>query len=253
VVVVRLLRATVLAAAGAVITLAQLNLPSRVFWEKQAGLQWASVAVVASFILFDAIRSVSYAVTAARIREYHENLRAIVAATIAEVVDATGAPWDEVAVHLYRQRGLGPLRRLRLVIAAQAGVDVDSGQRRIRPGKSPVGVAFFEQVVIVEEWAEFVRIASDQGPAAWSHRTERQRYGLNWGQLRRSAAAAPGGVVASPTFDVDGRPDGCIVISGPLKATDLIDDEMRRTLDDVAGSLDRVGPPPRGWWAARER
>lgn len=261
VIALRLARAAVTAAAGAVVALAQLHLPSERFWDGQAGVQWVSVAVLAIFICYDAVRAVNYAVRAARIREYDNDVRAALSAVIGAVVDSTGVPWDEISVRYYRRRGLPwlpsdramPLLLPRLVpvAAVQAGADLAEAAHPLLPGEGVAGLAFADQITLAEQWRSFVRTATEQGPAAWAERPARARYGLTWGQLRRSAR--PEGMVASPTFDATGRPDGCILVSGPVKMPDLTSDNMRQTLDDFATVIDCLGPPPPGWWGAHER
>src|SRR5688572_22401154 len=102
----RLARAAVLATAGAVVTLAQLGLPSKKLWDGQEAVLWASVMIVALFICHDAVREVNYAVQAARIRDYDNDLRAAMSAAVSSVVLSTGVAWDEVAVRYYRRRGV---------------------------------------------------------------------------------------------------------------------------------------------------
>jgi hypothetical protein len=208
--------------------------------------------VIAVLVCYDAVRSVSHALQSARIREYDNDLRAALSALVAAVVRDTGAPWDEVAVRYYRLRsilGFGR-RRLLLMGAVMAGADVVDAQRSVRPGQGVVGAAFSDQVVIAEEWRQFAQKATKEGPAAWNERPARERYGLSWGQLRRSAQ--PEGVVASPTFAPDGRPNGCILVSGPLKLSDLTKGDIRQVLDDLATVLDRLGAPPAGWWGTHD-
>jgi hypothetical protein len=247
----RLTRAGVTAAAGAVVTLAQLNLPSSGFWDEQVVLQWLSVIAVAFFICYEAVRSVNYAVRAARIREYDNDLRAALSTVITRIVDSTGVAWDEISVRYYRRRGPALRRRMVQVAAVRAGADIAEARHPIRAGEGVVGVAVAEQVIISVQWRQFVRTATSAGPIAWAARSKPDRYGLSWGQLRRSSQ--PEGVVASPTFDRAGRPDGCILVSGPLKSPDLAGEVMRQTLDELATALDQLGGPPAGWWGARER
>ncbi|MEV6519490.1 hypothetical protein AB0M37_27320 [Micromonospora chalcea] len=246
-----LIRAVVMATAGAVVTLAQLNLPSSGFWEKQVFLQWASVLTLAAFVIYDAVRSVNLAIQSARIREYDNDVRACLSAAISAVIEATGAPWDELAVRYYGLRGILFWRRLELIAAVCAGANLVDSQRSFRPGMGVAGQAFLQQVNIAVEWGEFVRSATEAGPGAWAGCGERERYGLSWGQLRRSPQ--PDGVIASPTFALNGDPNGCIVVSGPLKVVDMAGDNVRRTLDELATVLDQLGSPPRGWWGAHER
>jgi hypothetical protein len=80
----------------------------------------------------------------------------------------------------------------------------------------------------------------------------RGRYGMNWGQLS-SGGTRDQGVLAVPTFDrASGRPTGCVLLSGTLKLDDLQSEGMRHILGDLITALDRLGPPPRGWWSAHE-
>ncbi|MEU7615910.1 hypothetical protein AB0B27_07400 [Micromonospora rifamycinica] len=247
----RLARALVMAAAGAAVTLAQLNLPSARFWEQQVLLQWASVAALSTLVIYDAFRSLGYAIQESQIRNYDNDLRASLSVVISRLVKLTGVSWDEITVRYYRRRGVLFWGRLDLVMALAAGAKVSDSQTSVRPGVGIAGTAFSEEVMLAEEWGRFVREATQQGPVQWAQREPRHRYGLSWGQLRRSDQ--PDGVVASPTFALDGQPDGCIVVSGSLKRVDLLGDEVRRTLDDLATVLDRLGPPPKGWWGAHDR
>jgi hypothetical protein len=246
VLVLGLIRAAVMAVAGSVVTLAQLNLPSKKFWEDQVILQWISVITLALLILYDAVRTVNYALQIGQIRKYDNNLRAALSSVISSVVRDSGVPWDEVAVRYYRARRMLLRRDLLLIAAIQAGANIEDSSRVVRSGKGIVGMAFSDQEVIALEWRELVRVATDEGREKWEMRSEAARYGLSWGQLRRSEQ--PEGMLASPTFGVDGQPNGCILLSGPLKLPDMQNDELRLTLDDVATILDLLGAPPRGWW-----
>lgn len=250
----RLTRAGVTATAGAVVTLAQLNLPSSEFWDGQAGLQWVSVIAVAFFICYEAVRSVNYALQAARIREYDNDLRAALSAVITRTVACTGVAWDKISVRYYRRRGLLFRHGLVQIAAVRAGADIAEARHPIRLGEGVIGVAVAEQVIVGVQWGQFVSAATAAGPLAWAALSKPERYGLSWGQLRRAAqrSAQPEGVVASPTFDPAGRPDGCILVSGPLESPDLASEAMRQTLDELATTLDHLGGPPAGWWGAHE-
>lgn len=165
------------------------------------------------------------------------------------VVALATAPWDEIAVHYYRKRGLPGLTRLRRVAAVRAGADVAEVEYPIRPGVGVVGVAFASQEYIGIAWRDFVRAAVNEGRAAWDSHAQDDRYGLSWGQLQ--ASPRPEGMIASPTFaPISGKPNGCIVLSGTIKLPDLDNVELRQALDGCATVLDRVGRPPKGWWSA---
>jgi hypothetical protein len=233
------------------VTLAQLNLPSKSFWDGLVPVQWTSVGVLAFFICYDAVRSVNYAVQSVRIREYDKDLRAALGAVLVAVVGATGAPWDEVAVRYYRRRGRLFWRRLVPLAAVRAGADDAEAHISVRPSAGVVGSAFSGQELIAVEWRDFVRVATEEGVAAWDQRAKKNRYGLRWGQMRRSPQHE--GVVANPTFAPNGQPDGCIMLNGPLKSQDLISYEVRQALDSFSGTLDQLGSPPKGWWGAHGR
>ncbi|WP_328329966.1 hypothetical protein OHA70_07500 [Kribbella sp. NBC_00382] len=250
-IVLRGLRAGLLALSGAVVTLAQLNLPKD-FWAKYTEVQWASVVILALLIGLDTVHEFNYFIRVRQIQGYEQDLRAVLSAAISGIVTATGVPWDGVAVRYYRLRGPAYRRRLVPVTAVMAGADLEEARREIRKGAGLVGVAFREQEILAEEWNEFVRVATLQGRKAWEQRSEDARFGLSWGEVRSSLRAD--GMVASPTFaSANGKPDGCILVSGILNLAELKSDETRRVLDDLATVLDRLGPPPPGWWSAYER
>ncbi|MFC3735506.1 hypothetical protein [Paractinoplanes deccanensis] len=248
----RPVRAAIVAVAGMVVTLAQLNLPSKEFWAGQEVLQWISVAVVAAFLFYDALWSVNLAFRDRRIREYDADLRAAMSAAVALVVDTLGVRWDEVSVQYYRYRRFWfrPNRLVR-VSGVRAGAIFAESEESFRPGVGLVGAAFQQRILLGAQWGDFVQSATRLGPVAWEQRDPIQRYGLSWGQLRRSAG--PDGIVASPTFAPNGRADGCLVISGPMKAADLVTEPIGQIIDSLATSVDRIGPPPPGWWSAHER
>ena len=247
----RLLHAAAAATSGAAVAMAQLNLPSREFWAEWVALAWAGVAVGTALLLYDGVRSVSIATQYHRSREFESNLRAAMSAAIVEVVDAFGVPWDEIAVQYYRARRRLWTLKLAQVCGVRAGTAAIGEPRTLRASVGLIGVAFSDQVIISVPWREFAREATEQGPEKWSERSARERFGLTWGQLRR--VARPEGAVASPTFDTKGKANGCILITGPLKVADLSGETMRQVLDDLAATLDQIGPPPPGWWSTNER
>jgi len=208
--------------------------------------------VVAVFVLYDAGREVGVAVQAERIRTFDKNLRAILNAAIAEIVDKTGAPWDELTVHYYHRRGGIGGRRLALVGASRAGATEAESQRYVRLNEGVVGVAFVRGEAVAVSWKDFADNATRQGRDAWQRRTHHDRYGLSWGQLRSSLK--PESMIASPVFNSDdGNIRGCILISGAIKRPVLTGRPLRQILDEVATAIDRLGPPPRGWWNSHVR
>ncbi|TCC22762.1 hypothetical protein [Kribbella speibonae] len=250
-VMIRVLRAVAMASAGAVVTLAQLNLPSKHLWDRHIWLQWSSVVILAILVCYDAVLSVNHIARARRVHEYDENLRIAMCAVLSTVVQVTAVPWDEIAVHYFRKRGVLVWCKLEHVKAVRMGPDTIQPWDSVRPGVGIVGTAFAAQETIGVQWRDFLRSASASGRSAWEARSRRDRFGMAWGQLRRSVPVL--GLIASPTFDADGKPVGCVVLSGPLKLPDLSDADVLSSLDDCSVTLDRIGPPPRGWWARHER
>ncbi|MGX7827850.1 hypothetical protein ACTG9Q_22460 [Actinokineospora sp. 24-640] len=247
----RLVRAAITALAGSVITLAQLNLPSRNLWEGRAVLLYASVIVIAAFVCYDAVRSVDQAIQTSKIRAYDRRLRAALSATVASIVDEFGTPWDEIAVYHYQVTWFWRWRRLSKVDGVRAGASTADVQPYYKVGKGLAGTSFNEQVLLAEEWRDFVQRAITLNPAGWDRLDERDRYGLNWGELMRSER--PLGLVANPVFDPQGKPSGCVVVSGPMKLTELSGHEMRQILSDAATEIQLMGPAPRGWWSFNGR
>ncbi|GAB2572727.1 hypothetical protein [Kribbella endophytica] len=248
-IVLRIVRALLLALSTAVVTLAQLDLPDN-FWDRHRTTLWASAAILSLLILINTGHEVTYFVQSRRIREYDKDVRAVLSGAAGRMVTLCGVPWDQVAVRYFRRRSWVRRGRLAPVAAIMAGADVDEPQRHVKAGTGIVGTAFKDQEVVTEEWAALVRQADTEGRKAWEKRPPEHRYGLSWGQLQQTAPHS--GMIASPTFAPSGRPNGCILISGELKGPDLESEATRRVLRDLAVALDRLGPPPRGWWSAHE-
>lgn len=252
-IVLRLARAALLASAGTAVTLSQLNLPSRGFWDHRSSILWIAVLILAWFVMYDATKSVFRVVRSAQIVEYDHDLRVILGAFIRQVVAITGAPWDEVAVCYYLHRRWwrrGTVSHISSMSMSGDGWDCD---RTVHRDVGLVGVAMAEEAIIVEEWSHFVQEATYAGQKAWAERSKRARYGLTWGQLRRAGMAQPQAQMASPTFSAKGKIDGCLLLSGTIKIPALMDNKVRRELDNVATTLYRLGRPPAGWWTAHER
>jgi hypothetical protein len=245
-VILRLLRTTAMAGAVAVVTLAQLNLPSSAFWQRFVTGLWISVGLMILLSIYDGVWQINYVLQARLVHEYENNVQAAMSAAVASIVDEFGAPWDEIAVCYYRKRFFSRWRKLVRVGGVLAGASLTDREREFRHGVGPVGVAFDEKMVVSVEWQDFVKAATNQGPKSWNNRVRADRYGFEWGQLMRSWR--PDAIIASPTFNLKGRPDGCILIAGPLKRTDLDSDEIRSILNDFATVIDKIGPPPKGWW-----
>ncbi|WP_143466013.1 hypothetical protein [Kribbella sp. ALI-6-A] len=248
----RILRSLLLAASGAVIALAQLNLPKD-FWNHHSGTLWTSVSVLALLVLVDTAKEVDLYLRAHQIREYDKDLRSALSGAAGSMMTLFGVSWDQVAIRYYRQRSWLHRRRLAPVKAMMAGADVEESHHSIKPGIGLVGTAFETQEAIAIEWAEFVREATFNKRAAWETRPAHERFNMSWGQLQ-SHTAPPEGMIANPTFaGADGEPYGCVLISGALKLPDLESEGTRRILGELASALEQIGPPPRGWWSAHER
>jgi len=247
----RLARSTIAALAGAIVTLAQLNLPSKPFWDGLSALLYISVVTVALFVVYEAVLSCDQALQVRRIREYETTMAHALSAAVRLVVEEFGVAWDQVAVYHYQSRWTWRGKRLGRVTAVRAGAPVTEAPLRLRLGQGVPGSAFMTQELIAEEWRDFAQQAVIAGRAAWDARPSDQRYGLNWGELNNSER--PEGQVSNPQFDNAGKPVGCTVVSGPLKPADLTSQQMRRILSDLATTMKQTGPAPRGWWTYCDR
>jgi hypothetical protein len=241
--------------ATAVVTAAQLNLPNKDVWQHSAAVvaQWASIALLALFIFDNEVRQVTHLLRATRVREYDRDLRSGLSQVLCAVVDLTGARWDEIEVSYYRpRRDLSLRRRLVRVCSLRLGTGTPHGAASWGLRTGVVGTAFAGQEAIGVNWGTFAREAVQGGKTAWDSRSTEDRYGMNWGQMS-SWDTRDQGVLAVPTFDrASGRPTGCVLLSGALKLDDLNSEGMRHILGDLITALDRLGPPPRGWWTAHE-
>ncbi|GAA2911271.1 hypothetical protein [Actinoplanes cyaneus] len=243
------------ALATTVVTAAQLNLPSKKVWEHPAAvaIQWMSVAVLALFIVVTETRQITHLVRANRIREYDLDLQAELSQVLCAVVDLTGARWDEVSVSYYRVRWYYLLfqRRLVRIASVRLGVGTSHAAPWWAVGVGVVGSAFDSQESVAVDWGDFSRRAILSGKDAWNEKSASDRFNMNWGQLNSSPREQV--VLATPSFDrLSGETVGCLLLSGALKLDDLSSEGMERILKDLATAVDRLGPPPRGWWSAHE-
>lgn len=243
----KVVRAALTACAATAVTLAQLNLPAKSFWDARSILLYLSVTVLAITVVHDATIAVTHAVQANQIKSYGGNLNAAFAATVTSVVTEFGTPWDEIAVSFYRSKLLGRWRKLIRVSGVRAGARPISLNPYIRARSGIVGHTFTEQTIIAAEWKDFVESAVSHGKQAWDRLDSSARYGLSWGELMR--AERPDGIVALPIFDERGRPVGCATITGPLKLVDMTSLNMKRILNDLAAAMYLIGPTPSGWWS----
>jgi hypothetical protein len=248
----RIARSAVIAAAGAVVTLVQLNLPSKLFWTHLIAIQWCCVAIVALYTSYEAAQTANQAVRYRSIAEYEKNLRAAMSATVTSIVTSFSTPWDEVAVYCYRSHKFLWRERLAFVGGMRAGAAPADIDPYFLSGAGLVGMAFTREEVIAVNWREIVTSAFINGKVKWNERKPERRYNMNWGQLQRNwgqlqRSPRLDGMAASPVFNVDGRTIGCVVVSGPLKVSDLESEAMRKVFSDIAATLDELGAPPSGW------
>ncbi|MFI6094368.1 hypothetical protein ACIA8G_02375 [Lentzea sp. NPDC051213] len=243
----KVVRAALTACAASAVTLAQLNLPEKSFWDARSVVLYLSVTVLAITVVHDATIAVTHALQANQIKSYGGNLNAAFAATVTSVVTEFGTPWDEIAVTFYRSKLFGRWRKLIRVGGVRAGARPINLNPYIRTRTGIVGHTFTEQAIIAAEWKDFVESAVSQGKSAWEQRRPQDRYGLSWGELMR--AERPDGIVAQPIFNERGRPVGCASITGPLKLVDMNSPQMGQILNDLATAMYLIGPTPRGWWS----
>ncbi len=241
-VVWRLLRATLVAVAGAIITLAQLNLPKG-WWQRHEALEWTAVGLLVVITVLEAAGEISLSRQDQRIRKYDQKVRITLSAVVVQIYDIVGADWPTVEVRYYRR--LGRRRRLHRIGAVMAGADFDNGEPPIKIGTGFVGSAFQAEHRLAINWGAFYRAAAKAGPEMWEQRSAADRYNLSWAQLQ-STADPHEGMLARPTF-ANNQIRGCLVVGGKITRTDLLTSKMQAIIDSAAAAIEQAGSPPQGW------
>ncbi|MDX3192075.1 hypothetical protein PV458_27005 [Streptomyces sp. MN03-5084-2B] len=238
----RLLKAAVSAASVAVTTMAQLNLPNAGFWSNLKPLMYLAVAGLVSVVVAEVVGAVVGRLQMPRVRGYDQELRAVLSAGISQLELNTTAHWRQIGISAYYLRGHLWWRRLVLVDTLQLGSGPKHGVRW-RPGRSVIGAAYQQQVLLSEDWESYFKLAESAGPAAWRARSELERYGLTWGQLMRTKALVS--ITACPVFGEDGTLNGVVCAEAPAN---LSTEHISGTMQDIANAVGDLGAPPASWW-----
>jgi hypothetical protein len=232
----------------AAVALAQLNIPSD-FWAAQKTPLFLAVVILSLEAGGEIARSAIALTRAERLRQYDNDIRAALSAAVAGVVEKFGSPWDEIAVYRYEVKGHWRWRRLFCVEAIRAGAPVRLTDRAIPIDHGVSGVAVSDELITFKEWETFARSAVSAGRGAWEDLDRRSRFGLEWGDLMRSER--PKGIISCPTFDTNGKVEGCVTLTGPLHTFELMDSAMQTIVSDLANAFSIVGRAPRGWRSYR--
>jgi len=244
--VARILRAAAIFSAATVVTLAQLQLPSKKLWDKSSVALYAAVVVLALLATQDAAKLAGQTLQSGRLRRYERDVRAILSTGLAKAVSSSTIPWDSVGVHAFLLHGLWPWRRLVNVGGIRLGVRPSMAGPTWTPGKGVVGVAFKHKVFLAEDWGTVMVRANALGPARWRALPSVNRYGLSWGELQLTSDYV--GICACPIYATSGKAIGCVSLDAPLTATKLSEPAVQVILRDVATGVCASGKPPRAWY-----
>lgn len=239
----RLLKVAVSGVSVAVVTLAQLNLPSAGFWAHQRPAQYLAVVALVVVSGVEVFGSVVDRVQLPRVRQFEQELRAVLSAGISQLAHNSTADWREIGVSAYHARGLPWVRRLVLVDNLRLGTGPKFGVRW-RPGRGVVGTAYQQQDLLSVDWESYFKSAESGGPAAWLARGDLDRFGLSWGELMRTKALV--GIAACPVFSENGELIGVVCVEAP---TDLSTQRIGETMRDIANAVGDLGAPPASWWS----
>ncbi|GAA2345549.1 hypothetical protein [Dactylosporangium salmoneum] len=136
------LRATVAAAAGAAVLLAQVNLPSREFWENNSSHSHLLYPCIGLLALQEIAIFLGSGLRAEAARQYDNNLLAALHAGIKVTGERFALSWDKVGVHVFLARRRFGLLRLVKVAGVRMSTEPSLVRSDWRPGKGIVGVAW---------------------------------------------------------------------------------------------------------------
>jgi hypothetical protein len=226
------------------VTLAQVNLPNAAYWEAHGTLLYIAVILLMVTVVHELFSFVSYFRHLGKIRNFDRNIRAILSATISQIEKATGAQWQSIGVSSYCIRGAPWRQALLLVEDLRLGGGVTRQFPRWRPDKGLIGRSYVDEDVVCEDWQKFFKESMALGRDAWLGRTEKERYGLTWGELMRTGQLV--WIAACPVYSEAGKAIGVVAVDAPM---DLSVAAVEPVLREVGAALGDVGKPPGSWWS----
>lgn len=239
----RAARVLVAALATAAVTLAQLSLPTTSFWMGLRGVLYLSVVILAFVAGNDVWATVLQHTQLSRVRQFDQDIRVLLSATISQVAERTKAEWYAIGVSAYQVRGMPGARRLRRIERLHLGTGPTMPyQYRLNAGVP--GEAYTSQEFVAIDWQEFYEKAVVEGFHRWKARNVADTFRLSWGELATTCNHKS--MAACPVFSGGGTLVGVVAVDAP---TDLTTKETQGILRDLAVSIGRLGPPPKAWWA----
>jgi len=239
-------RAVLIAAAMAIVLLAQLSLPDEESWKANKHLLYASVGLLA---LQELLRHTGGGRHVDRVRRYEADMKAVLGGGLKAVATELGVSFDQVGVHAFLARGRWRLRKLANVGGLRLGTTPSLLRSDWRPGKGLAGRAWNTQNCEAADWRAITRRALAEGRAAWEGQPPDHTYRLTWAEIQLTRDYR--GVVAAPVYDARHRLIGCVTVDAPLPVSKLIGDAMAGILSDVAVGVAAIGQPPLAWWGQR--
>ncbi|GAB2851417.1 hypothetical protein [Lentzea nigeriaca] len=238
----RLTKVLVGAVSVAVATMAQLNLPNSGFWGQHRAEQYLAVGGLVAMAVAEVLGSVVDHVQMPRVRQFEQELRAVLSAGISQLAVSSVADWRDIGVSAYHARGVPWLRRLVLVDSLRLCSGPKLGSRW-RPGRGVIGTAYEQEDLLAVDWESYFKSAESGGPNSWRARSDLDRFGLSWGELMRTKALV--GVAACPVWSEGGKLTGVVCVEAPA---DLSAAGVGAIIRDIAIAVGDLGTPPASWW-----
>jgi hypothetical protein len=237
-------RAVVLAASTAIITLAQLNKPSKEYWDGRGLLLYLATALFATAVAQELIALGFKSLTAHKVREFERNVRTHLSEALIDLQALYAvAPMTAIGVHAFRIRGLPPFWALSNIGGLRLGDSPYMSRPRWRKGHGVVGRAWKESRVIIEDWADYYKQSNAAGPQSWKKKN--CPYGLSWGLLQLTSDYK--GIIAVPIYGHKGS----VSIDAPLTKAQLEHPKVTSILTTLARRVGDLGSPPAAWWGNR--
>jgi hypothetical protein len=149
------LRALLIAASSAMVTLAQLNLPKN-YWNKHSAWLYVATGTFSLMAFWEVVRNAVLSIQSDAVRAYEREIRGHLSEAMLSTKDKfPQADLMLVGVHAFRIRGIPPFRRLVNVGSLRLGTFPTLASPKWRRGKGVVGLAWESEHTIVEDWEVF--------------------------------------------------------------------------------------------------
>jgi hypothetical protein len=227
------------------VTLAQLGIPTDVFWDARTPALLAAVAVSAAASASGLGGAILVERNAPAISRFDDEVHFRLTSLVASIAAGAGVSHEECSAHGFFIKGTR--RKARLVnagrVRTRSSPSMNAPQWRV--GKGVIGRSAATGDYVQVRWGTLSSSAIQQGRQRWKGLSSSDRWGLNWGELHHTHDYEL--ICAAPIFDRGGKLIGVVSFDGPehlhVRAGYLRDD-----LRSAARSLSDLWPPPKGWW-----